>query len=86
MPIFLRIVVAFRLGNGGKILPGNPDFAGARFFEADESPQKRALAGARAAKDDESFAALDVEGDAVQDFPAGIADADVPQGNHRSIQ
>ena len=56
------------------------------FFEADERAQQRALAGAGAAKDDESFAALHVESDAVKDFPAAIADTDVPQGNHRAVQ
>src|SRR5208282_4046430 len=83
---FLANFVTLGVRYGEKILSRNPEFTGVRFFKTNESPQERALAGTRAAQDDESFAALNVESNAVQDFSPRIADADVPQGNHRTIQ
>ena len=61
MPSFLRISSRSASEIAEKFLPANPDFAGGRSFQADQSAQQRALAGARAAENHQSLAALHVE-------------------------
>src|SRR5258708_16297994 len=78
--------VALDFGDGGKILAANPDLAGGWLLEANQRAQERAFAGAGAAEDDQSLAGLHVKINAVQNFPAGVADAKIAERKHRALE
>src|SRR5258708_7888009 len=78
--------VALDFGDGGKILAANPAVAGGWFREQTQGARERALAGAGAAEDDQSLATLHVKINAVQNFPAGVADAKIANRDHRAVK
>jgi hypothetical protein len=79
---FLANLVHFGIGNRGDIFPFDPDFTGARLFEADQRAQKRALARAGAPEDHQRFSAHDIERDAMQNLALAVTHAHIAKREH----
>jgi len=81
MPIFLRIFIHSGRRNCGDVLTFDPNLAGSWLFEADKRAQEGAFTGTGAAKDDQSFAAINVECDAMKNFALAVIHAEIAHGD-----
>ena len=72
-------VVKFVGRNRGKVFAFDPDLAGGRTLESDESAEQCAFARAGTAKNDQRFSLLHIKTYAVKNFAIPVADAEVAQ-------
>ena len=77
-----RRASSLRGGDGLDVLAVDEDASGVGGEEVDDVPQGDGFAGAGAADDDEGFAAVDGEGDVVEDGFGAEALGDMVEGDH----